>query len=355
MIYQPKFFYNDGAGEGAGGADTETKIEEGQGNEGSGDTGVEGVSAAAAPVEKIEISLEQAKAWGFDSKEQLDEHFAKLKEQNVSEEEKRKAAALEDINFRKFAVENDLLKEEDILAHQSLSARADRDLVFDKWLNDFKEDNPELENDPELLEKATTQFNSEYKLDSENEKTKERAIAKLQREAKELRAPAEAKFTTAKSQYDLAKSVQTDYPKFEKFVQDKVKQHTPDKAVLFKIKDGEEEIGIEIELTDDDRKEMAKSFATHKNFFSFKNGTKEEFEASLDKKMQSWVRANKSESIARKSYEIAYNRGIEKGSVGASHPFPLVERGNLSQASGNVNDEQKIRDSHNAAAQDYIR
>ena len=246
MIYQPKFFYNDGAGDGAGGADTDTKIEEGNGNEGSENNGGENNGAAAAPVEKIEISLEQAKAWGFDSKEQLDEHFQKLKEQNISEEEKRKAAALEDVNFRKFSIENDLLKEDDFMSHQSLSAKADRDLVFDKWVAEFKEDNPDLAEDPELMEKATAEFNREYKLDSESEKVKQRGLDKLSKEAKELRSPVSSKFESAKNQYELAKTVHTEYPKFENLVETKVRQHTPDKKVAYTVKYGEEDVVFEI-------------------------------------------------------------------------------------------------------------
>ena len=352
MIYQPKFFYNDSAGEGAGGADTETKIVDEQGAEGSENNGGDG---ASAPVEKIEISLEQAKAWGFDSKEQLDEHFKKLKEQNISEEEKRKAAALEDVNFRKFSIENDLLKEDDFMSHQSLSAKADRDLVFEKWVNEYKEDNPDLANDPELMNKATAEFNREYKLDSESDKVKQRGLDKLSKEAKELRAPVSQKFESAKNQFELAKTVHTEYPKFESLVESKVRQHTPDKKGAYTVNDGEEEVVVDIEITEDDRKAMAKAFATHKNFYKFKEG-KEEFEKSIDQKMEVWVELNKKEVIKQKIFETALNLGRAKGSnIGAYNPFPLVDKANNRSQQADKTEEEKIRQSHNAAAQSYIR
>lgn len=355
MIYLPKFFYDDAANEGAGGTGTATLNE---GEQEGGDQGANGGTSneggdgtQSAPVQKMEFTLEEAKGFGFDTKEQMIEHFNKIKEQNKSEEEKQKQKALDDINFRKFSVENDILKEEDFTSHQLLTARADRDLVFDKYLTEFKEDNPELAADPELVEKATAEFNREYKLDSTSEKAKQRGIDKLAKEAKEMRSPVESKFETAKNQYELAKSVHAEYPKFEEFVTNKVKQHTPDKAVIYTVKDGEEEIKIEIDITEDDRKAMVKDFANHKNYYKFKDSTKEEFEASIDKKMQAWVEINKAPVIKQKIFEEAMKVGQKKGSnVGADNPFPLVDRGGNQQASSDKTLDQQIRESHNRAA-----
>lgn len=345
MIYLPKFFYDDAASEGAGGA-AATVIEEGQNG---GDQGGEG--SKSDPVQKMEFTLEEAKGFGFDTKEQMIEHFNKIKEQNKTEEEKQKAKVLDDINFRKFSVENDILKEEDFTSRQFLTAKADRDLVFDKYLTEFKEDNPELAADPELLEKATAEFNREWKLDSDNAKVKERAIAKLAKEAKDMRSPVESKFETAKNQYELAKSVHAEYPKFEEFVTNKVKQHTPDKAVMYSVKDGEEEIKIEIDITEDDRKAMVKDFANHKNYYKFKDSSKEDFEAAIDKKMQAWVEVNKAAVVKQKIFEKAFERGQLKGSnIGAENSFALVDKGGNQQSHSDKTLDQQIRESHDRAS-----
>ncbi len=354
MIFLPRFFYDDAAAENTGGGGEATAVagEEGTGGE-NANTGAENTDAPVVieqKVDKIELTLEEAKGYGFDSKEDMIAHFNKIKEQNKSEEEKNKAKILDDIEFRKFSVQNDLLKEDDFTSHQSLSAKADRDLVFDKYLTEFKEDNPELAADPELLEKANAEFNREYKLDSTSDKVKERGLSKLAKEAKEMRSPVESKFDSAKNQYELAKSVHTEYPKFEELVANKVKQHTPDKAVVFSVKDGDQDVNIEIDITEEDRKAMAKDFSTHKNFYKYKESGKD-FEANLDKKMQDWVEVHKKAEVRKQIFEKAVEIGQKKGSnIGAENPFPLVDKnGNQSASSDKTLDEQ-IRESHNRAA-----
>lgn len=360
MIFQPRFFFQDGANENGGGNDA-TATAEGEGNGGENNNGDDAADQAAAqaaadaakpaPVEKIELTLEEAKSYGFDSKEQMLEHFKNLKEQNRSEEQKAKEKALDDANFRKFSIENDLLKEDDFMSHQSLSAKADHDLVFEKYLTEFKEDNPDLENDPELTDKAKAEFNREYRLDSQSEKVKQRGLEKLQKEAKEMRSPVQSKFEAAQSQYKLAKDVAAEYPKFEEFLTNKVRQHTPDKVLAYSVKDGETTIDIEIDITEEDRKQMAKEFTNNKNFYKFKQEDRESFEKSIDSKMQAWVELNKAKEIRKKTFERGVEIGQQKGSnVGADNPFPLVDKNSNKQQDSDKTLEQQIRESHNRAA-----
>jgi len=303
-------------------------------------------------VEKVELSLEQMKAWGFDSQEQLEAHFTKLKEQNISEEEKQKQEALDNAELRRYAIANDLLKEDDFKTYETLSQKQAIDLVQEKHFEEFKEDNPEIEDEDTLKELAKQDFENTYKLNSESEKVRNRALAKIEKEAKELKSPVESKFVNAKEQYETAKNIAKTYPEFEKFVSDKVKQHTPDKAIVYKVKDGDTEIPVEIELTEEDRKAMAKEFAKHTTFHKFsKSADKKELEAELDRKMQGWVKVNKAEQIYAKAVETGIGIGKAKGStVGANNPFPLIDKGSNVSANGNKTNDEILRESHNKAA-----
>lgn len=339
-----KFFYNDGL-ENGGGADAEV---------------ITGTAAEQQPqepqvVEKVEFTIEQVKEWGFDSPEQLKEHFAKLKESNVSEDVKKKEQALNDIEFKRYAITNDLLKEDDFKNYESLTAKQAQDLVFEKYLADFKEDNPEIEDEAELLEAAKEDFESTYKLNSVSEKAKQRGLARIEKEAKELKTPIESSFLTAKEQFELAKTVAKTYPEFEKYVSEKVKQHTPDKAIVYKVKDGETEIPVEIELTEEDRAAMVKDFAKHTNYHKFTKGDKAAFEAELDRKMQGWVKLNKADAIYSKAIETGISIGAKKvAPIGAENPFPLINKGtNASGKDGKTLDDE-IRESHNKAARRFL-
>lgn len=335
-----RFFYNDGL-ENAGG-------------------GIAEVVEPQAPqepqvVDKIELSIEQVKEWGFDSPEQLKEHFAKLKESNVPEDVKKKEEALDNLEFRRYAIANDLLKEDDFKNYESLTAKQAQDLVFEKYLADFKEDNPEIEDEEELLQAAKDDFETTYKLNSLSEKAKQRGLARIEKEAKELKNPVESSFLSAKEQFELAKTVAKTLPDFQNFVSEKVKQHTPDKAIIYKVKDGDVEIPVEIDITEEDRAAMVKEFSKHTNFHKFTKGDKAAFEAELDRKMQGWVKLNKADEIYSKAIETGINIGKSKAQpVGAENPFPLVAKSSNASATGNKTLDEEIRESHNKAARRFL-
>lgn len=348
LFLNNRFFYEGEAGTEGGGAnadaviaDAEPKLE---------------VVADAPKIEAPVITLEQMKQWGFDSPEQLQKHFDEVKKNNITEEEKIKQAQLDDAEFRKYAIANDLMKAEDFKTYETLAQKQAADLVFEKHLKEFKEDNPEITDEKELADLAKADFNSTYKLDSDSEKVKARGLAKIEKEAKELKAPVESTFTTAKEKYETFKDINTKYPAFQQKLEEKVKQHTPDKAVVFKAKDGESEINIEIELTDADRKAIAKDFSNPKTFHEFNTLPKEDFDAKMDKKIQSWVNSNKVEDIKTKTLEAGINIGKAKGSnVGAGNPFPLINKTNTGTGTNIKSLDEQIAESHNNASKNYIR
>lgn len=325
------------------------------GNEGGGSDIVEEVivetnEATVNQVEKVDFSLDQMKEWGFDSKEQLEQHFAKIKADNISAEEKAKLEQLDNLEFRKYSISNDFLKDEDFDKHKNIVSKSNYDLVFEKHLAEFKEDNQDID-ESDLFDAAKEDFEYTYKLNSEKESVKNRGLAKIEKEANELKAEVERPFSSAKEKYELAKSVAKNYPEFEKFVSETVKKNTPEKAIIYNIKDGENEIPVEIELTQEDRNEMSKAFSKHTNYHKFTKGSQEEFAAELDNKMQSWILANKKEQILSKAVEAGIGIGKAKGSnIGATAPFPIVSKNTNMSDEAKKTLEEEIRESHNRAA-----
>lgn len=247
------------------------------------------------------------------------------KEPTKTPEQIAKEAEIEKVNFRKYSVENDLMKDEDFNTFDSLSKKQTRDLVFEKFSKEQLEDNPEITED-EIKEA----FESEYKLNSENDKAKARGLAKLEKEANEIKSPYENSYKTAKSRYDEDKSVNAQVPAFKKFINDLITETAPEKLSLYKTKDGEEEISIDVELTKEDREELAKTFTSPKAFRAFLDGKDKiaDVKANLAKKINGHLKQKYFETALSKSFETGQGRGVKKGSnVGANNPYALLKNG----------------------------
>ena len=194
-------------------------------------------------------------------------------------------------------------------------------LVFDASIT--KEDNPEITDNEELIEAAKDEFNTEYKLDSKNEKLKERGLARLTKDANEIKSPFESKIKNAESVYSEEKKLKAEFPKFNSFIEDAIKRNTAPKVTLFKGKEGEEEINIEIDLTKEDMAEIVKRISTP-NTYSKYTQDKEAVNKELDSKIQSWLKANKFEETIQKAAEKYKEIGAKSAPrVGATAPFAL--------------------------------
>lgn len=300
-------------------------------------------------IQKLEFSLEEIKKYGFETKEQLLDFFEKSKHSNLSEEDIKKQAELEELEIKKFAIEKGFANVEDFEKYNSLTSKQKQDLVFEHHLAEFREDNEDIDDEETLIELAKKDFEEKYNLNSLNEKAKKRGLSKLEKVAKELISPFESKIEQVRNNYKEYKNVEKLYPVFEKTVLSKVKENTPEKTVIFKFKDGENEYPVEIELTEEDRKNIAKDFINQTTFNKFyTTEDKKSFEEALDKKMQGWLKINKSQQIYSKLIEEGVKIGIAKGSnVGADNPFPIS--GGLN-ASGKKSLDDEIRESHAKAA-----
>jgi len=319
MYCKSKFIYNDDANEGgAGGNATDTAAAE---NTSSENTNTDTNNTAGEQKQELQLpddikaqlqELAELKAW----KEQNTKAPEKTAEELSKEQEQDKA------EFIKYVVDNDLLKIDELTQYESLKVKADADLVFEKFVQDFKEENSDITDAEELAEAAKEEFDKTYKLTSENEKAKERGLAKLAKDANEIRSPFETKVKTAQGSYNEEKEVRAKMPSFDKFIDEKIQKNAPDK-VPFTIKKGDAEIQVEVELSKEDKEAIAKAFKTPKTFYSY-NKSVEETSAALDKKINGWIKENKFEEALTKAYGTGEGLGVRKGSnTGADAPFAL--------------------------------
>ncbi len=254
------------------------------------------------------------------------------KEPEKTPEQLAKETQIEKANLRKFAIENDLMTDDDFNQFEAYKTKANRDLVFEKFYKERIEDNEALGDDKlegEELEAAIKEdFEQEYKLNSTNEKTKARGEVRLEKEANELRNPYESKYKTAQERYNEEREMRAKYPPFDNFVEQQIKELTPDKLPLFSTKDDEEDIAIDVELTAADREAIGKTFKNPKNFARFmKSGDNlEELKNVLQKKINGYIREHKFDEVGKKIFTTAKGIGIRKGSnIGAEQPFALTQ------------------------------
>lgn len=328
MILFPRFMYEEGS------------PSEGGGNGGGDNKGGNGIVAPAG------VTMTEADVQELQSLRAFKASIAE-KEPEKTPEEIAKIAEKEKGEFIKYSVDEGLMKVDDFHQYENIKVKADRDLVFESYLTNWKEENPEV--DPEDIDaRAKADFDEEYKLTSSNDKTKARGEARLAREAAEVRKPLQTTYEKAQGAFKELQLIRQTYPKYDKFMDDLIKESVPEQ-IVFKTKEGEEDIVIDgVKLTDEDRKEISKQFKNDKNFYSFtKNADKlEEVKAAISKKIDGYLKIKNFDKINTAVYEAAKGIGVKKGSnVGAEAPFAIVRGGQLPGKEGSKSGHQEVEES----------
>lgn len=312
MFILPKFIFNDDASDAGSGSpapaiEAPAKVESPN-------------STQPTPA----FSTEELKEFGFDSPEALKAFITEQKTKNIPDAEKQKQEQLDKANLVKYAVENEKMKVEDFTTYENLKAKADRDLVYERFAAELKEDDPEL-SDEDIKE----EFESEYKLSDLNDKKKAKGLSRLQKEAAEIRTPYETKYNSALSEYTEAKELKAQYPKFSGFIDSLVGEAVKEKFTVLKVKEGEEEVPIDIDLTKEDREAIAKAFKNEKTFYAFFKGGEAglgSLKEKITQKINGYIKTQKFDEAISKVHEVSKGIGVKAGSsVGAENPFALVK------------------------------
>lgn len=267
-----------------------------------------------------------------------------------SPEEKEKREAVYQASLQKFGVENGL-KLEDFTTLESLKGKDDQALVYEKWLAGWKEDNPDV--DPAEADRlAKEEFESEYKLSSTNEKAKARGIAKIKKEAGEIRVPLENKIKAVKENYDGVRDVEVNFPEFNKKVTGIIKEFIPEKftvtTVKDKVGDKEEDVPIEVDLSAEDRvailNAVGKSILENeKNYALYKKGDFAALKEIAKKEAESLIASKYTGAAAQKIATEFLTRGTKRGSeVGSKNPFPLNNNERQETGTGDLSEKAKV-------------
>lgn len=288
--------------------------------------------------------------------ESLDALKERLKPKDLdkveSPEEKEKRENLYLVEMQKYAVENGIMKPDEFVRLEALKAKDNQSLVYENWLTDWKVENPDV--DPAEVEaRAKADFDSEYHLDSKNEKTKARGLAKIEKEAKEMRSPLESSYTRVKTEFDEDRSIKGDLPAYNKELASAIQANIPAKVKLFETKDGEDTVPVEIDLTDDQRKDIYakvdKKLRNSSTFQLVKKGDLKQFQEIVKREAEAEIWSTQREAGLQKIAETFLKRGDEKGykrgSVGPRNPFPLVDSGGNPAGKDKQSADQEVMDS----------
>lgn len=315
--------------------------------------------AGGAPTEKkdeipeVDPVKDLLKELGVESMDALKERLKpKDPDKPESPEEKEKRENLYRVEMQKYAVENGLMKPDDFTKLEAIKAKDARSNVFENWLQGWKEENPDVK--PEDIDRQSKEdFEEEYHLNSENEKKKARGLAKIEKEAKEMRNPLESSYNRVKQDFDEDRTVKNDYPEFNKKVSSFIQENIPAKVKLFETKDGEDTVPVEIDLTDDQRKEIfqkvAKRVMNSGTYQLYKKNDVTQLQAIAKREAEAEIWSGQREAGLQKIAETFLKRGDEKGykrgSVGAKNPFPLVKDGQSSDGVDKGSAEKQVLDS----------
>lgn len=302
--------------------------------------------AAAAQLEatqklKDEATKELLKKFNVGSLEELEEKLGKAGEKQLSKEEKEKSEALMEAEFQKFAVEKDIMKLDDFSQLKTLKSRQDAELVFEKYLEDWKEENSDIKptdelSEADILKMAKEDFEKEFRLNSDKESVKKKGLERLSKAAAEIRNPLQSKYEEAKGQFDLASDVKANFPKFAKSTEKIADDLVPSKVEWFKTKDGDEEIPVEIELSAEERKEITdkivKRIQNPDNFSLFKDGKLDTIIEGVSEYAEYLINKKTKDIGNAKIAELFTSRGVKKGSTtGAVNSFATTQGGNANQ------------------------
>lgn len=252
-----------------------------------------------------------------------------LKQPDETAEQKAEREKQYSANLHKFAFDKGIYSPDDLGKIESLKTQADTDIVFNGFKENFKGINPAA-TDEEIKEA----FDAHYHTNSDNEHLKKLGESRIQQEANNYRNPYNSKLETAKKEFDTQLAINSKVPEFEGFLQKVIKDHSPENWSVFKTKDGEEEVPVNFQLTEADRKKAFDVLRKSDNFELFLGGDPAKAEEYVQKQLEAYYRLEHNDKINKTIFDMGVSRGTKKGSTtGAENAFPIASEKNKTQQS----------------------
>jgi len=295
---------------------------------------------------------ELLKEFDVESVDALRERLKPKPEVVESSEEKEKRENLYKVELQKYAVEKGWMKPEEFTKLDTLKAKDKQALVYEHWFPSWKAENPDV--DPADIEtRSKEDFESEYHLNSDNEKKKARGLAKIDKEASEILTPLESSFSKVKTNFDEDREIERNLPDYNKKLAKFIQDNIPEKVKVYEHKIGDEAVPVEIELTADERKAIyAKVDKKLRNASTYQLYTKNDLTqlaeiAKREAEAEIWQtnRDRAMKEIAEKFLKKGDENGYKRGAVGAKNPFPLVQDHKKVEGKDHQSAAQQVLDS----------
>ena len=293
---------------------------------------------------------ELLKETNFNSLEELKQALAEKNDKGgKTPEQIKKDEEVYQAKLKAYAVENDIMKSDDLSRYDSVKNSADEDLVFNAFAADMKDEIlEELGDDPtedEIIAAIRKEFESEYPLNSKSDKVRARAEAKLKKAAREIRSPLESSFNTAKTRFYDEMLVRNEYPKYQAAIKKMTTDIIPDTFSFYKEVDGEEEVKADVPVPEATKKiileAVEKIVKDPENFLLHKNGKTEEVQQKINSQVE-----HLGEEGKKKIAEVYFGRGLAKGETGAKNSFATNQGGGAKPADNTgLTAEQQVLES----------
>ena len=323
-------------------------------NEGGGTPGNKDEGAGTTPTpNQLEDLLKET---NFKSIDELKSFLSEKNKPAETPEQIKRREEVYNANLVAYAVENELLKNDDVVRLENIKKMSDEDLVFEKLSEDVKDEIldelGEDASDEDILKGIKDAFEKEYPLNSKSDKVRARAEAKLAKAAAEIRSPLESSFNTAKTRYDDEVSVRQEFPNYQKSMKEMTSGLIPNSINFFKDKDGDEDVVADIPITEDDKKALLEELNERvikkpETFILHKNGKAKEIQEKLQSELEYLIWKKFGDTGKKEIAKVYLSRGIAKGSdTGAKNSFATNQAGIKTQgAEGAVDAKQQVLDS----------
>lgn len=283
--------------------------------------------------QQVDVLGDLLKELGINSVDELKTKvLSKQPEPQLSEDDRQKQEEQYEASLIQYAVKNGDMKLEDFNTLNELKKAKDADLVYKGWAKTFKEENPDIKEE-EFDEEARQSFETEYGLNSLNEKKKQRGESRITKEAKEIKSPYESSYQSTKEKYDRDEDLRKSYPDFDNKMGSFSEKSIPEKLNFFNGKFDEVDVPVILEITEADKKELVatlkKELATPEMFMLYKKGDTVAIDAAVNQKAKNILDEKYRDIGLQQVAKEFAKKGFEKGGVGAKNPFPLTQ-----QASG---------------------
>lgn len=302
----------DGGAEGAGAADA--------GKAGAAPAADAGKPTPTAEELKKTATEELLKQAGVSSVQELMDRLKPKVE--LTEEQKKEAAAKYEVNLNKYAVENKVMTLDEINALNNALAATDEQLAFAQYEAKFREAKKDAT--PEEVRQG---FNLFYHVEATDESLKNAGAQAIKERADAVRNALSDKKNVAKEAFDDHARRSSMIPGYKQTIQSAIKEYVPEQ-LEFPSGDGDDKVVFK--LTDPKLKVELEKFLVGEETFDeyMKEPGSQQVKTLLKDKIEGYLLLRNKDLIIKSAYDAGIQKGRKSGSnAGATNSFAMNGNG----------------------------